>query len=548
MVTGASTADLALDPRRRPQGHASSRPGATPSSPRCCRSRHLVLCVNKMDLVDYDQERLRARSTTSSPSSPASSTFADLTFIPISALHGDNVVEHSPNMPWYGGPVAAAPPRGRLHRLGPQPDRRPVPGAVRHPAACRTSYHDYRGYAGTGGRRSVPARRRGRWCCRRASRSTIAAIDQFGGPVDEAFAADVGHDPPRRRDRHQPRRHDLPAAQRADGQPGHRRHGVLVQRAAAAAARSKYAIKHTTRSGPGAWSATCTTGSTSTRSTATRTTGRLALNEIGRVTLRTTEPLFFDEYRRNRDTGSFILIDEATNETVAAGMILGRGQPSRDVGSTRGRSPSPNVVWHPTHHRPRGALGGRAPGRRHRLVHRAVGLGQVDRRRRGRAAAGRPTGVPPTCSTATTCATASTATSASTGPSRDENVRRVGEVARLFADAGVVALVPRHQPVPRRAGTACASIHEAAGLRFVEVFVDTPIEECEQRDPKGLYAKARAGEMPGFTGIDDPYEPPLHPTWCCTRRRPGRPRWRRRSSPCSPPSVAPGPGGAADEG
>jgi bifunctional enzyme CysN/CysC len=93
---------------------------------------------------------------------------------------------------------------------------------------------------------------------------------------------------------------------------------------------------------------------------------------------------------------------------------------------------------------------------------------------------------------------------------RAENVRRVGEVARLFADAGVMALVPLISPY--RAGRDHArALHEAAGLVFVEVFVDTPIEVCEQRDPKGLYVKARAGEITGFTGIDDPYEAPLAP-------------------------------------
>ena len=93
---------------------------------------------------------------------------------------------------------------------------------------------------------------------------------------------------------------------------------------------------------------------------------------------------------------------------------------------------------------------------------------------------------------------------------RDENVRRAGEVARLFADAGVVAVVPLISPY--RAGRDRArAVHDAAGLPFYEVFVDTPIDVCELRDPKGLYAKARAGEITGFTGIDDPYEPPLHP-------------------------------------
>jgi bifunctional enzyme CysN/CysC len=97
-----------------------------------------------------------------------------------------------------------------------------------------------------------------------------------------------------------------------------------------------------------------------------------------------------------------------------------------------------------------------------------------------------------------------------TAADRSENIRRVGEVARLFADAGVIALVPVISPY--RADRARARVaHEQAGLPFVEVFVDTPLAMCESRDPKGLYAKARAGEITGFTGIDDPYEAPSQP-------------------------------------
>lgn len=93
---------------------------------------------------------------------------------------------------------------------------------------------------------------------------------------------------------------------------------------------------------------------------------------------------------------------------------------------------------------------------------------------------------------------------------RFENVRRAGEVALLFADAGVVAIVPLISPY-RADRDRVRARHRELGLRFVEVFVDTPIELCEERDPKGLYAKARAGEITGFTGIDDPYEAPLDP-------------------------------------
>lgn len=93
---------------------------------------------------------------------------------------------------------------------------------------------------------------------------------------------------------------------------------------------------------------------------------------------------------------------------------------------------------------------------------------------------------------------------------RDENVRRVAHVARLFADAGVVAIVPLISPY-RSARLLARQLHEGAGLRFIEVFIDTPLAVCEQRDQKGLYAKARAGEITGMTGIDDPYEPPKAP-------------------------------------
>jgi bifunctional enzyme CysN/CysC len=97
-----------------------------------------------------------------------------------------------------------------------------------------------------------------------------------------------------------------------------------------------------------------------------------------------------------------------------------------------------------------------------------------------------------------------------TDEDRAENVRRVGEVARLLADAGVVTLVPVISPF-RLGRDGVRAMHEAAGVPFLEVFVDTPIELCEQRDPKGLYAKARAGEITGFTGIDSPYEAPAAP-------------------------------------
>jgi adenylyl-sulfate kinase len=97
-----------------------------------------------------------------------------------------------------------------------------------------------------------------------------------------------------------------------------------------------------------------------------------------------------------------------------------------------------------------------------------------------------------------------------TAEDRDRNVRRTAEVARLFADAGVIALVSVVSPYAE-ARTYAREAHERDGLRFIEVFVNTPIEVCQERDPKGLYARAKAGQLPGFTGVDDPYEPPIAP-------------------------------------
>jgi len=93
---------------------------------------------------------------------------------------------------------------------------------------------------------------------------------------------------------------------------------------------------------------------------------------------------------------------------------------------------------------------------------------------------------------------------------REENIRRIAEVAKLFADAGVITMASFISPY-RRERDLARELHQDAGLRFVEVFVDTPIDVCEVRDPKGLYRKARRGELKGFTGIDDPYEPPSNP-------------------------------------
>ncbi|TAM89251.1 MAG: adenylyl-sulfate kinase, partial [Jatrophihabitans sp.] len=219
----------------------------------------------------------------------------------------------------------------------------------------------------------------------------------------------------------------------------------------------------------------------------------LTLNEIGRVRLRTQQPLLFDPYRRNRNTGSFILVDETTNNTVAAGMILGPSQNEASVvwhggAVTRDQRPSRGMtVW---------LTGLSGSGKSSVAV-------EVERRL---VASGRPAYL----LDGDNLRHGLNADLGFSAADRAENVRRVAAVARLMADAGMVALVSLVSPY-RADRDAARAAHEAAGLPFLEVFVDTPLAVCEARDPKGMYARARAGEIAHFTGIDDPYEAPQSP-------------------------------------
>jgi bifunctional enzyme CysN/CysC len=321
MVTGASTAELALilvDARKGVL--EQSRRHAVIST--LLRIPHLVVCVNKMDLVDYAEEALDA-VVAEFTDFARKLDITDLTFIPISALHGDNVVERSPNMAWYRGPVL-------LHHLETvhiASDRNlidarfPVQYVLR---PYRNDFHDYRGLAGTvaGG-----VFRPGDEVVVLPSGfvTSIASIDTLDGPLDEAF-------PPqsvtiRLTDDLDVSRGDMlcrPHNQPSVGQDIDAMICWMSEKSALAEG-STYAIKHTSR-----------TARVKVRDLRYRldvntlhrdeVAPNLGLNDIGRVVLRSTAPLFFDEYRRNRATGSFILVDESSSATVAAGMILGPAQ------------------------------------------------------------------------------------------------------------------------------------------------------------------------------------------------------------------------------
>jgi sulfate adenylyltransferase subunit 1 len=317
MVTGASTADLALILIDARHGMVEqSRRHAFIAS--LLGIPHLVVCVNKMDLVDWDQavfERIRAEFTR------FASRFqvADITFIPVSALEGDNVVERSPRTPWYEGATLLH----HLEEVHIASDRNLID--VRFPVQyvirpMNGDYHDYRGYAGTV---SGGVMRPGDEVTVLPSgfSSRIAAIETMDGPVEEAFAPMAVTI----------RLEDDLDVSRGDMicRPANRAHvtqdieAMVCWMADAASLRpgAKYAIKQTTRSARALVQDLRYRVDVNTLHR-DQDANELRLNEIGRVSLRTTVPLFVDEYRRNRATGSFILIDEQTNSTVGAGMIL----------------------------------------------------------------------------------------------------------------------------------------------------------------------------------------------------------------------------------
>jgi bifunctional enzyme CysN/CysC len=222
----------------------------------------------------------------------------------------------------------------------------------------------------------------------------------------------------------------------------------------------------------------------------------LKLNELGRVTLRTQVPLLLDEYTRNAATGSFILIDPDTNVTVAAGMV-------RDTAPAANRSASPNTVRHQslvsdrlTKGRTVWFTGLSGSGKSSiAVVAEQMLLEQ---------------GCPAYILDGDNLRHGLNADLGFAMADRAENLRRLAHVATLMADAGLTVLVPAISPLREHRELARA-VHAVAGIEFFEVFVDTPLEDCESRDPKGLYAKARRGEITHFTGIDSPYQRPRNP-------------------------------------
>jgi bifunctional enzyme CysN/CysC len=507
MVTGASTADLVIvliDARKGVI--AQSRRHAFIAS--LLNIPHLVVCVNKMDLVDFAEDAFDAIVEDFNRFA-ARLEIQDVTFIPISALRGDNVVERSTSMPWYQGP----PLLYHLEHVHIASDRNlidvrfPVQWVIRPRGASGSDYRAYAGQVAGGIIRPgddvvvLPG----------GQHTTVAGIDSFAGPLQEAFppmsvALRLTDDVDVSRGSTIARTHNQPAVSSSfetllcwmSEQP------LDPQR--------RYLVKHTTR-----------TGAVSAFDVRYRIdvdtlhrdelADTLALNDLGRVRIELTSPLVFDSYRRNRATGSLIVIDEATNETAAAGVILDTEAETQDhAGAVEPETKterSPNVRWQRT-----------SMTRRERWD--ALACQGATVWFTGLPAAGKSTiaaAVEERLVKAGRVAYLLDGDNLRHGlngdlgfdeSARTENVRRTAHVARLLAECGAVALVSLVSPYAADRELA-ATLHSGDDLPFVEVFVSTPLARCEERDPKGLYARARAGELAGLTGVGAPYEPPAHP-------------------------------------
>jgi len=504
MVTGASTADLAIvliDARNGVV--AQSKRHAFISS--LLAIPHLVVCVNKMDLVDFDESVFDA-IVEEFDRFAARLEMSDVTFIPISALLGDNVVKRSQAMPWYQGP----PLLYHLEHVHIASDRNlidvrfPVQSVIRPRSRSVADYRAYSGQVAGGVLRPgdevvvLPG----------GQHSTIAGIDTFDGPVEEAFppmsvAIRLADDIDVGRGNMIVRAHNQPTVansfecllcwmseQRLDP-------------------RRRYLVKHTTRTAMvGALDVRYRIDVESLHRDESATT--LELNDLARVHLELSAPLAFDSYRRNRMTGSLIVIDEASNETVAAGVILDTEVESDTVGDSHARSArSPNVRWQSsrlTRARRWEALGHAGatvwftglPGAGKSTVAAAVEERLI--------ACGRPAFL----LDGDNLRHGLNGDLGFSEAERSENVRRTAHVARLLAESGTIALVSLVSPYAADR-QAAAALHGADNLPFIEVFVDVPVELCERRDPKGLYARARAGELAGLTGVGAPYEAPTQP-------------------------------------
>jgi bifunctional enzyme CysN/CysC len=485
MVTGASTADLAvilIDARKgvltqtRRHSYLAHLIGI----------RHIVLAVNKMDLIGYDRATYDA-IVAEYRAFADSIGIADFTAIPISGLAGDNITTRSANMPWYDGPVLLD--HLETVELDQNADqRKPFRMAVQW---VNRPNLDFRGFAGTIATGKVAVGDAVR-VLPSGKTSTIARIVTMDGDLPQAVAGQAvtlclsdevdcsrgqvlcaAQDPVEVADQFEATVIWMDEVELIPGRAYWLKLGPLT--VSAAIAPPKYQVNVNTMD-----------------HLAAKT---LDLNAIGVATVTVDRDIPFAPYADSRDLGGFIVIDKVTNRTVGAGLIhfsLRRAQNihrqatdvSRDHHAGM-KNQKPMVLWMT-------GLSGSGKSTIANLVelklarmNRHTFLLDGDNVRHG---LNKDLGF--------------------TDADRVENIRRVGEVARLMTDAGLIVITAFISPFRSEREMVRGMMQPG---EFVEIFIDTPLEEAEKRDVKGLYAKARSGQLKNFTGIDSPYEPPESP-------------------------------------
>ncbi len=484
MATGASTASLAVI-------LIDARKGVLVQTRRHSRIvammgiKHVVVAVNKMDLVGFDQTTFNT-IVADYRAFAADLGFVSLQAIPLSGLEGDNVLQSSPRMSWYSGPTL-------LQYLNTVDTRSNQPyGPFRMPVQWVNRPNlDFRGFCGrvaAGTLRPGDAVRVLPSGVQTHIKAVLLGFDevalaQAGDAVTLTLVDEVDAS-----------RGDVLVAAAAPPEVADQFEAKLLWMSEHALAPGRqYLMKHACKE------VTATISDLKYRedvnSGAHLAAKMLGLNEIAVVNLSTSAPLVFEPYAVNQTLGGFILIDKLTFETMGAGMIdfalrrannihwqaLELDQAKR----AEQKHQTPRCIWFT------GLSGSGKSTIANLLDKRLFAEGRHtyvldgDNVRHG---LNRNLGF--------------------TEADRVENIRRVAEVARLMVDAGLMVLVSFISPFASERSMARGLF---APSEFVEVFVDTPLEECERRDVKGLYAKARRGELKNFTGIDSPYEAPIHP-------------------------------------
>jgi len=482
MATGASTCELAVI-------LVDARKGVLPQTKRhafissLLGIRHLVLAVNKMDLVGFDEHCFEEIATQFAAFAVAFGN-ASVRVIPLSARSGDNVTTRSARMPWYNEPTLL----DHLHSIevggGERPFRFPVQW-VNRPNG------EFRGFSGTVVSGSIAPGDKVlvAGTSRSARVKEIVSLDGALARAVEGDAVTLTLD-----SEIDIARGDLLADPRDKPQcvDQFAAHVIWLSEQPLVPGRS-YLLKIGTRTV--AATVTALKHRINVETLAQLADKTLGLNEIGFCNLSTATPVAFDPYKANRHTGAFILIDRLTNETAGAGMIA--------FGLRR----ASDIRWQQLTIGPeqRAALKGQAPAVLWLTGLSGAGKSTIaDLVEKKLVAAGRHTML----LDGDNMRHRLNRDLGFTDADRVENIRRAGEVARLMTEAGLIVVCSFISPfrAERR------MIRElTAPTPFFEIFVDTPLDECIRRDPKGLYSKAKAGRLENFTGVGSPYEPPESP-------------------------------------